>query len=665
MTASIRSAISILLFYGMYAGIVVAQPIALPEGSGYLEINQADFAVDSLNEYTGPDDITAAGSDIFQKQEEAGNGFDMSVSTYWLKFSLQNQNNRDKEWVLNFGGWSFVDLYISNNDGGWDAYKTGHLVPFYERHYPVGNNCHILLDVEAGDTLQCLARLQFSPDNFIMPADLSFTVGTRAFFDLKNQEIKRYTFIFLGIFLVMFFYHLFIYVSTRNISYLYYIGIVALMLVMITSNSGYLIEFLRSFTDFPLWRGRFESTVSSGIPILMIFFTMSILNTKETMPRLHKFMRILFWLIVALTILVGISFQTFGFLVMLLTVVTVVTFITAGITAVIRKLPSGSYYLLAYTFSLAGVMTMFMGLSGVIPKTDFALYYSMPLGYTLEILLYSLALANIINVLKKENANKQEKIIAQLKDNQLLQTKVTRELEEKVFERTKEIREQHEIIEKEKEKSDALLLNILPESTAEELKTKGFATTKSFKNVSVMFTDFKDFTRTCEHMTADELVENLDACFKKFDDITTEFKLEKIKTIGDSYMCAEGIPDEEDSRPENIIKAAFRMLEFMEEWNITKSSKGEPIWPMRIGINSGPITAGVVGKKKFTYDIWGDAVNLASRMESSGQPGKVNVSEFTRDLVKGKFKFISRGEIPAKNYGNVEMFFVELMDNGN
>lgn len=632
-----------------------AQIFELPQDSDYLILSDFSAIHDVSQQINEPQDAIQALSESANSSEI----FDLSVSNYWIQFSVVNSSSRDNEWLADFAGWSYVDFYIQNGNNSFEKKVTGHFVPYNKRDYAVGNKNHVLLKVNANDTMHYLARLEFQPDNFNAPTDLSVKLGLRSTLDASNYRIKLNTYIFIGIFFVMLLYHLFIYSSTRNVSYLYYIGIVGLMIYMIANNSGYLIEVFKSFESLPRLRNKLETTVSSGIPILMIFFTMSILNTKQNMPRVHKVMRVMLWLILVLTILVVISFETFGFLVSFSTLVVVITFLTAGITAVIRKLPSGRYYLIAYTFSLAGVIIMFASLSGGIPRTDFTLYYSMPLGYTLEILFYSLALANIINVLKKENAENQARIIAQLQENQELQTKVNRELETKVAERTKEIRKQSEIIEIEKEKSDALLLNILPESTAEELKTNGFATTKAFKNVSVMFTDFKDFTKICENMSPKELVSNLDTCFKKFDDITSEFNLEKIKTIGDSYMCAEGIPDEDKSNPENMIKAAHKILNFIDEWNKEKEAKGEPVWPIRIGINSGPITAGVVGKKKFAYDIWGDTVNLASRMESAGVPGKVNVSEFTKELVKDKFTFISRGEIPAKNYGDVEMFFVE------
>jgi class 3 adenylate cyclase/ligand-binding sensor domain-containing protein len=222
-------------------------------------------------------------------------------------------------------------------------------------------------------------------------------------------------------------------------------------------------------------------------------------------------------------------------------------------------------------------------------------------------------------------------------------------LEEKVRLRTAQLAEQ-------KEKTEELLLNILPHETAEELKLKGFATTRFYNMASVMFTDFKDFTKISETMKPTELIEELDSCFRQFDDIIEKYNLEKIKTIGDSYMCAGGIPKADDFNPIRITLAALEICEFMEARR--KEKKVTAPFEIRIGIHTGPITAGVVGKKKFAYDIWSDTVNTASRMESSGKVGKVNVSGTTYEFIKTYFDCEHRGKVEAKNKGQIDMYFV-------
>ena len=214
-------------------------------------------------------------------------------------------------------------------------------------------------------------------------------------------------------------------------------------------------------------------------------------------------------------------------------------------------------------------------------------------------------------------------------------------------------------ISKEKKRSDELLLNILPSETAEELKATGTAKTKSFDLVTVMFTDFKNFTQASEKLTPEELVKEINHCYSAFDNIITRYGIEKIKTIGDSYMCAGGLPAANSTHPEDVVNAGLEMQQFIEKNKSERISKDQPFFDLRLGIHTGPVVAGIVGIKKFAYDIWGDTVNTASRMESSGEIGKVNISGTTYELIKNKFKCNYRGKIEAKNKGQIDMYFVE------
>jgi class 3 adenylate cyclase/FixJ family two-component response regulator len=225
-------------------------------------------------------------------------------------------------------------------------------------------------------------------------------------------------------------------------------------------------------------------------------------------------------------------------------------------------------------------------------------------------------------------------------------------LEIKVEERTRELQE-------EKNKSDKLLLNILPADTANELKLNGFAKPKHFDKVTVLFTDFKNFTSISEKLTADELVEEINFCYSNFDRIITKYGIEKIKTIGDSYMCVGGL-DGDDNAVVNTVKAAIEIRDFMELEKSRRMNKGEFYFDIRIGLHTGPVIAGIVGIKKFAYDIWGNTVNIASRMESAGESGKINVSGETYELIKNSFECEYRGKVMAKNKGDIDMYFVEI-----
>lgn len=226
-------------------------------------------------------------------------------------------------------------------------------------------------------------------------------------------------------------------------------------------------------------------------------------------------------------------------------------------------------------------------------------------------------------------------------------------------EKNKIIIKQKEEGEKEKKRSEELLLNILPTETAEELKNYGKAAPRSYKMVTVLFTDFKGFTTIAEKLTPEQLVYELDYCFRKFDEITSRYGIEKIKTIGDAYMCAGGIPIRNRSNPVDVVLAAFEMQDFIESWKREKMAKGKEFWEIRIGLHTGPVVAGIVGSKKFAYDIWGDTVNTASRMESSGEAGKINISGTTYEYVNSFYDCTFRGKITAKNKGEIDMYFVD------
>lgn len=215
-----------------------------------------------------------------------------------------------------------------------------------------------------------------------------------------------------------------------------------------------------------------------------------------------------------------------------------------------------------------------------------------------------------------------------------------------------------EQVEIEREKSDRLLLNILPETVAEELKEHGQVQPMIYESVSVMFTDFVGFTTIAESMAPDELLEELDGCFSQFDDVVAHQGMEKLKTIGDAYMSCGGLPTPNKTHAIDACLAALEFQAFMNQMREIKSSLNLPFWQLRLGIHSGPVMAGVVGKNKFAYDIWGDTVNTASRMESSGAPGRVNISGATYEMVKYFFACEPRGKVQAKGKGEMEMYFL-------
>lgn len=215
------------------------------------------------------------------------------------------------------------------------------------------------------------------------------------------------------------------------------------------------------------------------------------------------------------------------------------------------------------------------------------------------------------------------------------------------------LNDNYEIIEKEKEKSESLLLNILPVEVANELKNQGFAKAQQFDDVSVLFTDFVGFTRISQNLKPKELVGEINKYFSQFDKIMEKYGVEKIKTIGDAYMAVSGLPTADPDHAENILKAAIEIRDFVKN---QKDQGG--LFDVRIGINSGSVVAGIIGIKKYAYDIWGDAVNVAARMESNSEVGRINVSDTTYFKLRHLYEFEHRGKIMAKNKGEIDMYFL-------
>jgi class 3 adenylate cyclase len=222
----------------------------------------------------------------------------------------------------------------------------------------------------------------------------------------------------------------------------------------------------------------------------------------------------------------------------------------------------------------------------------------------------------------------------------------------KIIQQTAELRS-------DKEKIDKLLLNILPQPVAEELKEQGYVRPVFYRSATIVFTDFVGFTRITETLTPDLLVRELDEVFSQFDRVMDKYGLEKLKTMGDSYMYAGGLPTVNNTHEIDAVLGALEIQSLIDRINKEKELIGRPVFEIRIGINTGPLMAGVVGEKKFVYDVWGDSVNLASRMESSGEKGRVNISESTYNEIKDFFTTHARGQILAKSKGAVAMYFVD------
>jgi len=321
-----------------------------------------------------------------------------------------------------------------------------------------------------------------------------------------------------------------------------------------------------------------------------------------------------------------------------------------GVVAQVKGNPSARYFVAANVFSLLGItIAMFSEFEVILGPALGG--FAPPIGTTLEAILLSRGLAYRVNMLKTELV---ERRLAQEQQRRQQEEDRRRFLEEQsvVLERT--VAQRTEELSAERERSETLLRNILPEAIATELKRDGRSVPRRHDEVSILFTDFAQFTQTMATLPPARMVEELNEIFHGFDEVIERNGLEKIKTIGDAYMAAAGVPNAVPDHAEKCVRAALEMQDWMTKRNCDASLK----WGLRIGVHSGAVVAGVVGRKKYAYDIWGDTVNIASRMESAGTAGHVNVSAYTYDLIRSRFECEYRGKVEAKGKGAIDMYFV-------
>lgn len=572
------------------------------------------------------------------------------VHPVWMRFTVESKT--EKEIFMEIAAPLLHELEIYQSEGNFfkKIYAGGSSKPFQER--PIKSE-NWLFNLSLSDTAASTFYLR---GKSFFPFQMPITLSSKNRFVEVNQLHNLFWGIYIGVMIFAFLYNFFIFLSVKENIYLYYLLYILSSVLFYLGLEGHGFKFL--WPDHP--------GVNPMIPVfvsltncIITFFAFKLLHITRAQKKLFFtgwfFIGIFIILTVlnlagALVIALNLS-QLFSLLIC-------IYFISAGVIRFRQGISTAKYFLIAWSAFLVLVILFILTLNNVTPSTFFNTH-GIFLGHMTEVLLLSFALADRINILKAENENKQQKIITQYQENQLLQTKVNRELEEKVSLRTAELVAEKKEVEIQKQRSEDLLLNILPGEVAEELKAKGSAEAKLMDEVSVLFTDFKDFTPISQQLTPKELVAEINECFSAFDIIVQEHGVEKIKTIGDSYMAAGGLPTANKSHAKDVILAALAIQKFMEEHQKKREKENRTYFNTRIGIHSGPVIAGIVGIKKFAYDIWGDTVNIASRMENSSDVGKINISGTTYERVKDQFHCVYRGKQSVKGVGEVDMYFVE------
>ena len=625
------TAVIMLLFLvaGTATALFAQQPIVISPGSGIVDVSGRSLTyLDLSSQLTAQDILSGRYDTSFKPQKEPFINSGITRGASWCRFRIANTSLEKLYLSVIFPNHDSISLYKVVN-------HTPLLIGTGSRYFPI--------EAKQVKTESFMFNLQLTRDTaeYLLRVkkyqELVYLVkaGYTEDFIEDTNRMNLWNGTYLGFILLMVLYNFFLFLSLRDRAYLYYVCYITCMGLfnMVMNGTAFLY----------LWPGHNYLSNYGLLPAILsgvfsVPFTLHFLHMRSYAPILYK-------------VLIGMGLFCFcGFIIALLgywdlafMLVQVFVFlgltteITAGVVILRKGYKPARFFLIAWGALALSVFFFILTMYKFFSFAHIA-QYSMQVGSAVEALLLSFALADRFNTYRKE---KEDLILSQ---NEML--------EYKVAERTAELN-------KEKQESESLLLNILPYEVAAELKSTGTAKTKLYESITVLFTDFKDFTIIGEQMSAEKLVSELNYCFSAFDKIIQRYGVEKIKTIGDSYMCAGGLSERSGANAVDVVNAGIEMRDFMHAYNKDKISKGELQFEVRVGIHTGPVVAGIVGIKKFAYDIWGDTVNVASRMETGGEVDKVNISGTTYELVKKYFNCTYRGKIEARNKGKIDMYFVE------
>lgn len=570
---------------------------------------------------------------------KSGNvNFGLSNSAYWLKFNLLNKSLEDRLLLkIGYPLLDSIDVYFVQ-DGYPVLHKFGgdrYVMAQAEIRNPL---YYFYLPLPKGVQTQILLRVR-TTSSFQIPIE----IGTEGKIIQISEENSVWYGLYYGILLVMILYNIFIYFSLKDKVYIYYSASIFCSLYFFTIFYGHARYWF--WPDFLTWNQR-------AVHIAMGLLSMTSAAFAIVFLELKTFVRWLYYPMLAVAILglflvlfcYSLDIHTSTHFATFLIMANAIIMLVSGVVSWANGNKSARLFVVAWSAYLLGALLLIFRNLGMLPSNMFTSHFAN-LGSAAEVILLSLALADKYSLLRAEKERAQDALLELQKDANF-------KLEQKVRDRTRQLEE-------EKEKTENLLLNILPAPVAEELKNSGQYMARRHEHVTVMFSDFVNFTHISEKMIPELLVFELDIYFKKFDEIIAGYQIEKIKTIGDAYLCVSGL-HEDVNHALDICRAAVDIRNYMNEVNNNKGP-GEFKFELRLGIHSGSLVAGVVGSHKFAYDIWGDTVNIAARMEQNSVAGKINVSHETYMMVKDHFKFEARGSLPVKNKGEIEMHFLELL----
>lgn len=564
-------------------------------------------------------------------------------SVFWLKIPIDNRTDSKPFLELMQACLPLCELYYKDENNQTVYIESGYNVP--------------LPDKIVKDHFQVFPLPTGMHDYYVRLVSNSGPIPVNLYsakeYEIKSNNEKLVYGFYLGFMCFLLLSNLFFFFSLRNGMYLFYcVNVVIYTCYAVAVVDGFL-PYLLPEADLMTW---YITVPTIGVAVQNLY-AIYFLELKKYAPRLNKIAwGVVWYFIIYAVVRLWLPLTT---VLAVNTLNALLSFFLIGVVGFVagkKGNKMGYYFAIAFFIYFGLVICEATYIQTGSPAYFWALSYTAT-STLAEAFILSFLLSKRFEWEREAFQNANERAQKQLLEKTMENEKIVKEqntvLEQKVEERTAQLSQSLEEVGKERQKAERLLHNILPEEIAEELKQNGSSEARQYDNVSVLFTDFVNFTGIGEKMNPKDLVDELDTCFRAFDEIIDKYGLEKIKTIGDAYLAVCGLPTPNPDHAENTVNAALEILEFINK----RHAKGG-LFDVRAGINSGPLVAGIVGIKKFAYDIWGDTVNTAARMESNSETGKLNVSDSTYELIKDKYNCEYRGKIDVKNKGIVDMYFV-------
>jgi class 3 adenylate cyclase len=576
-------------------------------------------------------------------------------SRFWVHFTLNNATGRPLVIQFNNPELDDVRVYCVRNGKVITEGISGVDHPYRSRYYD-SNKISLALGSDSADVYISLV----TSSSFWCP----IRVGTDEAISSANHLDDLFNGGYIGIMLVMLLYNLMIYFFIRDRIYLRYCLYLTCSFIMIFLLKGFHIDLL--WRNHHTWNG-YQNYFAALTTLSGIWFSVAFLNLGKFVPGSLNVLKVIFGAVTLGVILQFLQVKTVAnLMIQTLGGITAVTLFILGILCYLRGDKEAKYYIIAWTSLLAGALTFVLMMNGMMP-VNYITQNSFQMGGCLEAILLSFAMADRINTFITERAVAQARAAEQARENERLIREQNVMLETKVHERTMQLEDKIKLInlqnieiEEKNERAEELLLNILPAEVANDLRIHGKYAAKKFENVTVMFADIVNFTHLGQELSAESLVEELDYLFKNFDEIISRYRIEKIKTIGDAYLCVGGLPVPYEENHVEVVNAALDIQEFMKRYRELRKEENRLFFEIRIGIDTGSVVAGIVGTKKFAYDVWGDTVNTAARMEQHSEKNRITISKNTYEKIQGRIKCSSRGFQDVKGKHKMELFFVDI-----